>query len=82
MSLPQGQERWVVVRTNAGEARAQATLKRQVDKAEHSWRQKRWHLSNQRFACEADARSELARALKGLPSWLRVHSELVSYERH
>ena len=55
MTLPQGQERWVVVRTNAGEARAQATLKRHVDKAEQSWKQKLWHLSNQRFACQADA---------------------------
>ncbi len=58
MSLPQGQERWVVVRTRQGEARAQATLKRQVEKAEHSWKQKLWHLSNQRFACEADALAE------------------------
>ena len=47
MTLPQGQERWVVVRTNAGEARAQATLKRHVDKAEQSWRQKLWHASTQ-----------------------------------
>jgi transposase len=36
MSLPQGQERWVVVRMSQAEARAQATLKRQVEKAEHS----------------------------------------------
>ena len=32
MTLPQGQERWVVVRTEQGEARAQATLKRKVAK--------------------------------------------------
>ena len=82
MSLPQGQERWVIVRTKMGETRAQATLKRQVDKAEHTWRQKLWHLSHQRFACEADAQSELTRALKGLPPWLRVQSEVVSYGRH
>ena len=60
MTLPQGQERWVVVRTEQGEARAQATLKRQVEKAEHSWKQKLWHLSNQHFACEADAEAALA----------------------
>src|SRR2546426_9191914 len=82
MTLPQGQERWVVVRTNAGEARAQATLKRHVDKAEQSWRQKLWHLSNQRFACQADAQSALVRELKGLPLWLDVQSELVSHVRH
>jgi transposase len=61
LSLPQGQERWLVVRTKAGEARAEATLKRQADKAEKSWRQKLWHLSNQRFACQADAQSALRR---------------------
>jgi transposase len=82
MTLPQGQERWVVVRTNQAEMRAQATLKRQVEKAEHQWKQKLWHLSNQHFACEADARSVLARELKGLPAWLEVQSEFVSSEHH
>ncbi len=84
ISLPQGQERWVVVRTEQGEARAQATLTRQVAKAERSWKQKLWHLSNRHFACEADAQSALARAreLKGLPMWLEVQSELVSSEHH
>ncbi len=82
MSLPQGQERWVVVRTNQAEARARATLKRQVEKAEHSWRQKLWHLSHQRFACQADAEAALKRELKGLPGWLEVQSEFVSSEHH
>jgi transposase len=82
MTLPQGQERWVVVRTQQGEARAQATLKRKVDKAEHRWKQKLWHLSNQHFACEADATAALKRELKGLPVWLEVQSELISAEHH
>jgi transposase len=82
MTVPQGQERWVVVRTEQGEARAQATLKRQVEKAEHSWKQKLWHLSNRHFACQADAEAALKRELKGLPIWLEVQSEFVSSEHH
>src|SRR6266702_1451653 len=82
MTLPQGKERWVIVRTEQGETRARATLKRQVDKAEHRWKQKLWHLSNQSFSCEADAQSALAREVKGLPVWLEVQSELVSSEHH
>ncbi len=82
VSLPQGEERWVVVRTHQGEARAKATLKRQVDKAEHHWQQKLWHLSNQRFTCEADADAALKRELKGLSVWLEVQSELVSSLHH
>jgi transposase len=82
MTLPQGQERWVVVRTEPGEARAQDTLKRKVDKAEGSWKQKLWHFSNRRFACETDAHNALARELKGLPIWLEVQSELVRSHHH
>lgn len=75
-------ERWIVVRTQQAEVRTLATLKRQVEKAEHSWRQKLWHLSNQRFACEADAQSALARELKGLPVWLDEQSELMNVPHH
>ncbi len=82
MRLPQGQERWVVVRSSQAEARAQATLKRQVEKAEHAWKQKLWHLSHRHFACEADAHSALAHELKGLPVWLEVQSAFISSEHH
>jgi transposase len=82
MTLPQGAERWVVVRTQAAHQRAHATLQRQVSKAQASWEQKCWHLGNRRFACEADARATLERELKGLPAWLEVQSEVVAHARH
>src|SRR5258708_8941657 len=34
MNLPQGQERWVIVRTSASEQRAQVSLQRQVKRAQ------------------------------------------------
>src|SRR6266702_7306292 len=79
---PRARAALVIVRTEQGETRARATLKRQVDKAEHRWKQKLWHLSNQSFACEADAQSALAREVKGLPLWLEVQSAFVSSEHH
>ena len=82
MRLPQGEERWVIVRTLTSQQRAQASLQRQVSQAQGKWKQKCWHLGNQRFACEADARAALERELKGKPSWLEVHSELVAHPRH
>ena len=82
MELPQGSERWVIVRTSASEQRAQASLQRQVNSAQASWERKCWHLSAQRFACEADARAALERELKGKPKWLEVHSEIVAHARH
>jgi transposase len=82
MSLPQGEERWVVVRTLASQQRARASLQRQVSQAQGKWEQKCWHLSNRRFACEADAQMALERELKGKPSWLEIHHELVAHPHH
>ncbi len=82
MSLPQGEERWVVVRTLASQQRARASLQRQVSQAQGKWEQKCWHLSNRRFACEADAQMALERELKGKPSWLEIQHELVAHPHH
>jgi transposase len=82
MTLPQGSERWVIVRTSASEQRAQASLQRQVSRAQASWERKCWHLGTRRFACEADARAALERELKGKPSWLEIHSDVVAHPRH
>jgi transposase len=82
MTLPQGSERWVIVRTSVSEQRAQASLQRQVSRAQVSWERKCWHLSTRRFACEADARAALERELKGKPTWLEIHSDVVTHPRH
>jgi transposase len=82
MFLPQGSERWVIVRTAASGQRAQMTLQRQVSRAHASWERKCWHLGTRRFACEADARAALERELKGKPTWLEVHSDFVAHPRH
>lgn len=75
-------ERWVVVRTTAGEDRARATLQRQVDTTREQWEKALWHLGNQRFACVPDARAALAKQLKTCPAWLRVESVLVMQPKH
>jgi len=82
MTLPQGSERWVIVRTPASQQRAQASLQRQVSRAQVSWERKCWHLGNRRFACEADARAALERELKGKPAWVEIHTDVVSNPRH
>jgi transposase len=75
-------ERWVVVRTTAGEQRARATLERQVKQALVQWEQALWHLGNQRFACVPDARAALAKQLKQCPPWLQVESVLAMQPKH
>jgi transposase len=80
LTLTQGQERWVVVRTQAGERQARATLERQASKAQEDWRKRLWHLGNRPFACEADARAALAQEIKTLPAWLKLQPAQVRSE--
>lgn len=83
MNLPQGQERWVIVRTTASEQRAQASIQRQVKRAQAEWEKKCWHLGNRRFACETDALAALEREKKGKPAWLDLQTQVrvqVSHE--
>jgi len=82
MTLPQGDERWIVIYTQASVERVRQTMQRQVSKAQSKWEQTCWHLSNRRFACETDARAALERELKGKPSWLAVHSEIIAHPQY
>jgi transposase len=75
-------ERWVVVRTTQGEERARATLDRQVERTRQEWEQALWHLGNQRFACEPDARAALEQQLKKRPEWLSVQTQLVEQAKY
>jgi hypothetical protein len=81
MTLPEGRERWVIVRTHASQQRAQLSMQRQVSNAQTSWEQKCKHLAHQRFACEADARA-LERELRGKSTWLEVEVELVAHPQY
>jgi transposase len=82
LTLPQGRERWTVVYTQASVERARQTMLRQMSKAQQRWKQACWHFSNRRFACEADARAALERELKGKPSWLDVHSDIIAHPQY
>lgn len=70
MELPQGKERWVVVRTKAGEQAAEEQIEKKVKKAKAQWEKRLWHLSNQEFACESYAQQAWKQAMKGKPSFL------------
>ena len=70
MDLPQGKERWVIVRTRAGEQRAREQMAKQVKKSQEQWEKRLWHLANQKFSCENDAQQAWKQAMKGKPSFL------------
>src|SRR5260370_35938971 len=70
MELPQGKERWVIVRTHAQVQATQEQMEQQGKKTKQEWEKRRWHLSKQASAWETDAQTAWERAFKGKPSWL------------
>jgi transposase len=69
-ALPQGKERWVIVRTKARLQSAKISVEKKVDKALKAWQKRLWHISCQKFSCEQDAERAWEQALKGKPVWL------------
>ncbi len=72
--LPQGKERWVIVRTKAGEQAERRQMEKKVKKAKAQWEKQLWHLSKQEFACQSDAETAWKQAMKGKPAFLTVSS--------
>jgi transposase len=79
--LPQGPERWIVVRSAEGEERARATVQRQAERDQTTWEKRLWHLGNQTFACQPDAEAALAATCQRLPPWLVVESRVGAQAR-
>jgi transposase len=74
VELPQGQERWIVVRSQEGVERARATIQRQAARDLTKWTKQLWHLGNATFACQADAEAALTKALQRAPVWVQVQA--------
>jgi transposase len=70
MDLPQGKERWVIVRTHAQVQATREQMEKKVKKTHQEWENRLWHLSKQAFGCEMDAQNAWEQALKGKPSWV------------
>src|SRR5437588_7832408 len=49
MDLPQGKERWVIVRTHAQMQATQEQMENKVKKTHQEWEKRLWHLSKQAF---------------------------------
>jgi transposase len=82
MDLPQGKERWIIVRPHARLLAAKEQMEKKAKKTQEKWEKKLWHLSVRSFSCEKDAESAWKQAMKGKPSWLVATFTLRSEARH
>src|SRR6266699_6486320 len=57
IELPQGKERWVIVRTHARVQAAQEQMEKQVKQTYQEWEKRLWHPSKQAFRCQTDAQN-------------------------
>src|SRR5258707_15439137 len=67
MDLPQGKERWIIVRPHACLLAAKEQMEKKTKKLQEKWEKKLWHLSVRSFSCEEDAESAWKQAIKGKP---------------
>jgi transposase len=82
MDLPQGKERWIIVRPHARLLTAKEQMEKKAKKTQEKWEKKLWHLSVRSFSCEKDAQEAWKQAMKGKPSWLVATFTLRSEARH
>jgi len=82
MDLPQGKERWIIVRPHARLLAAKEQMEKKTKKLQEKWEKKLWHLSVRSFSCEKDAQAAWKQAIKGKPSWLVATFTLRSEARH
>jgi transposase len=82
MDLPQGKERWLIVRPHARLLAAKQQMEKKAKKTQEKWEKKLWHLSVRSFSCEKDAESAWKQAMKGKPSWLVATFTLRSEARY
>jgi transposase len=82
MDLPQGKERWIIVRPHARVHTAKEHMEKKVKKTQERWTKKLWHLSVRSFSCEKDAEAAWKQGTKGMPSWLVASFTLQSEERY
>ena len=80
--LPQGPERWIIVRTHQGEERVRATFARQATKQVAAWEKRAWHLRHERFACEADARQAAMQMHQEVPAWMTSTVAVTAQAKH
>ena len=82
MDLPQGKERWIIVRPHARLLAAKKQMEKKVQKTQEKWEKKLWHLAVRSFSCEKDAESAWKQVMKGKPSWLVATFTLRSEARY
>ncbi|HEX3640961.1 MAG TPA: IS1634 family transposase [Ktedonobacteraceae bacterium] len=82
MDLPQGKERWIIVRPHARLLAANKQMEKKVKKTQEHWEKRLGHLSNQDFACQNDAQQAFKQTMKGKPSWLVATFTLRSEARY
>jgi transposase len=82
LDLPQGPERWLVVRSRQGEQRTRATLNRRAAREQAMWEKRWWHLSHRAFACAPDAQVALERERQQMPAWLQVQAQVVAVPKY
>jgi transposase len=75
--LPQGEERWVMIRTTQNWEAARDSLRKKANKDAEIWEKRLWHLSTQSFACQQDAEETFKKTISKLPAYLQATAGVI-----
>jgi transposase len=81
-ALPQGEERWLMIRSSENLQAARTNLHKKASKEQALWEKRLWHLGTQSFACQSDAEAAWKKAISKLPQWLRAEMSLQASPRY
>jgi transposase len=82
LSLPQGEERWMMIRTKENLEAAAKTLQKKAAKDHAVWEKRLWHLGAQSFGCQADAEVAWKKAIAKLPVYLQASMTVISQDHY
>jgi transposase len=71
-TLPQGEERWLMIRTTKNWEAARQSVRKKANTNYEVWEKRLWHLSTQSFACEVDAQETFQKTISKLPAYLQA----------
>ena len=75
------EQRWILIYSEQAYRRESKTFEKRVKKQEGEAKKLCWHVSNQLFNCESDARLELEKVRKKY-AYLSIESDIVAIEKH
>lgn len=74
-------QRWILISSEQAYRREEKTFEKKIKNSQESLEKECWHLGNQLFSCETDAKKETAKLQKKYPFFI-IKTQIINIEKH